>query len=1140
MRNLSDAFLTSEERYQARLQLPDGTDVTGDIVKLSVTTSLNGSGEELTLGASAAAAMTCTVDNPGTVLRDTKVQLLIGRTAGGVLEEIPFGVYTITGTKDNEGAVEITGYDAMATEMEVGYFPSGSPGTAKAVLSDLCAQAGVELVVPSDLADVPVSVTGGCTRREMIGYMAALLGCSACMDDQGRLALRWFTPSGLTVDGDMIYAGGLELADSDFTLGKISCSVTTSTTTKETDEDGYTTTGSTENTQTLTAGDGVSGLSLSNPWMTQSVLDGIFLRIGGMVYRGGTVSLFGDLRHEVGDMITVVDYSGVSHTVPVMQITQEYDGGFKTAVSAYAKSETESSANASGPLTQAVERYAAELALFKNVIADNLTATNAKIGNLRAENAEIKSAVIQKADIADLNVVNAEIEQLKATDAEIQTAVIGKADITDLNVVSADVDALTADVANINNVLAGNVGTGNLQAVHLTSDNAVIDEAVITDAMIANLSVSKLTAGTIYTSLIKIASDEDENLLIDGSTIQIKDSNAIVRVQIGKDALGDYNYYLWDAAGNLLWNPTGVTEAGLNAGIIKDVAVAEDANISGSKLNIASVAERLNEDGSITVDASRVQIDDTTLDVAYQSMTTKTEEVVGAIDALQSDSVADITPYYAVGTSSTEPPDGTASVPLLTADGESLLTADGEEIMAAAVNAGEWTTEQPTAGPGEYLWVSYLVEYLDGSVKWTTPTLATDATVRETTTTLQTELEVVQGQITSKVWQTDITQAVEGIQVGGRNLVLGTKDWADSAFYINGIYGPANGTIADGILTVPLNNSAIDTHYVGVEAGEEYTVSVDIKSTVAYNGNTILLQFYDEEEARQSYTWVVADAASDWARISQTFIIPDGIHQMRIGLRSSAGYINSYRLLKLEKGNTPTDWTPAPEDTEAQITTLTDQYTTVTQTVSGIQTEIGSLQTTVGENYSELDSRLTTLSLTADGLSSDVSAVQTSVQTAQSAADAAKTDAANAQSAANAASSAAANAQSAADTAQTTANEAKADVAAAEQRITTAYESSVSQTASEIRAEVSAVESKVDNLEIGSRNYIRNSKTLTYDSYSFVSRGSDTAAYVGSAVVGTSTADGVVITAAQLNAIETNNANAATAIASVKTTMGVS
>src|SRR5699024_4922759 len=41
---------------------------------------------------------------------------------------------------------------------------------------------------------------------------------------------------------------------------------------------------------------------------------------------------------------------------------------------------------------------------------------------------------------------------------------------------------------------------------------------------------------------------------------------------------------------------------------------------------------------------------------------------------------------------------------------------------------------------------------------------------------LGTEVGVVAGQISSKVWKTDIESAVDGIEVGGRNLLKGTTD----------------------------------------------------------------------------------------------------------------------------------------------------------------------------------------------------------------------------------------------------------------------------------------------------------------------------------------------------------------------------
>ncbi|MGM9537172.1 MAG: tail fiber domain-containing protein [Candidatus Onthomonas sp.] len=161
---------------------------------------------------------------------------------------------------------------------------------------------------------------------------------------------------------------------------------------------------------------------------------------------------------------------------------------------------------------------------------------------------------------------------------------------------------------------------------------------------------------------------------------------------------------------------------------------------------------------------------------------------------------------------------------------------------------------------------------------------------------------------------------------GARNLIQGTQDWSDSAFYINGQYGPSAGSISDGVLTVPKSTSTIDTHFVSVSAGEILTVSVDVKSTTSAKGSTILLQYYDTDGTRQSNAYVSASYTTEWTRINKTFTIPEGITQIRIGLRSSVN-VMSYRYLQLERGASVTDWSPAPEDIDVSVTGTLTGYT---------------------------------------------------------------------------------------------------------------------------------------------------------------------------------------------------------------------
>ena len=212
----------------------------------------------------------------------------------------------------------------------------------------------------------------------------------------------------------------------------------------------------------------------------------------------------------------------------------------------------------------------------------------------------------------------------------------------------------------------------------------------------------------------------------------------------------------------------------------------------------------------------------------------------------------------------------------------------------------------------------------------------------------------------------DTNAKVDGLVYDNRNLIKGTEYWTDDAFYIANTYGPQNGTIEDGVLTVPVNNSAIDTHFVPVVAGETYTVSIDVKSTLSANGYTTLLQYYDDDGNRLSYAYISGAYDTDWKRIIKTITVPDGPTQFRLGLRSAANKM-SYRLLKMEKGSKATGWSPAPEDEADNLRSDTNAAIVALREEVGSQIDQSaeSVKTTVYENVyvkDEVDSLVSSVS----------------------------------------------------------------------------------------------------------------------------------------------------------------------------------
>lgn len=283
-------------------------------------------------------------------------------------------------------------------------------------------------------------------------------------------------------------------------------------------------------------------------------------------------------------------------------------------------------------LTSLSENFTA----FKHVVTDKLQATNAEIGAIHAEMGEFDNLLAQKANVTDLNATNANVQKLQVAEENVEKLVAEKAGIEDLKATNADVKNLQAATGNIESLLAGNAGVGTLQAIHLTGDNIVIEDATIAQAVMDDLMAGRVSAATIYTDYIKIGS-KDGALSIDGATMQIKDKNGTVRVQIGKDAQGGFSYYLWDAAGKLIWSPNGITADGVPDGLIVDSMVANDAAIDGSKLNIKSVAKELTDDGTLSVDASHVVMDDTTLEANYKTMTKQIGDNAEATQTLQTE-----------------------------------------------------------------------------------------------------------------------------------------------------------------------------------------------------------------------------------------------------------------------------------------------------------------------------------------------------------------------------------------------------------------------------------------------------------------------------------------------------------------------
>lgn len=516
----------------------------------------------------------------------------------------------------------------------------------------------------SEVITTYVNPFDGYTYKETIGFIAGLFGKFAICGRTGMIEFRWYQDISYEIPSNIFY-NDLQETEESFSIKRLTCD---------------------NSDQTLLSGSGATGISMQNPVMTQNILDGVYNTVQGLVFTPAALRFIGDTRLDIGDIITAVKNDGMKFTIPIISLITSYDGGLMQTIASYGNTAEEDDSDTKGPITEMAERVEYELAFVKKLMVDNLTATNATIKNLsgdvlkfktgefetlktdvanfkqtftddlQASNAKINTlesdhatfkeatatnlnatnarianieadylkatdAKLTYATITNLNTTNAEIAKLKTKDAEIDKLVATKATITDLNAAVGRVGVLESSYANLNTLVNGNLTSDNIQNLTLTSKNTTIENGMIKNAMIENLSFDKITGMDINTTNLTVHSSDGKSKWSD-NTIQISDANR-VRVQIGKDASNDYSISVWDKNGNLIWDALGATEKTIQRKIIRDGIVADDANISGSKLDINSVIKEVN--GSTTkLKSSTIVMNDKnqTLDVVFNEMET--------------------------------------------------------------------------------------------------------------------------------------------------------------------------------------------------------------------------------------------------------------------------------------------------------------------------------------------------------------------------------------------------------------------------------------------------------------------------------------------------------------------------------------
>ena len=200
---------------------------------------------------------------------------------------------------------------------------------------------------------------------------------------------------------------------------------------------------------------------------------------------------------------------------------------------------------------------------------------------------------------------------------------------------------IQSNTINSNHISANTITSGHIQSGAITVGSGIIADGAIGNAQISKIDAGKIEAGTIDTSKVTIQG-ANGHLRLKGNRLQVFNgtgNQAKERVSVG-DVNGDGTVYGLRVRGadgqTVLLDENGVTNEGITDGSITNEKISDDANIDGAKLNINSVVSKINEDGTETIQGTKIEVDGTTLNTKLSTITNKQTEDSNRITQAQS------------------------------------------------------------------------------------------------------------------------------------------------------------------------------------------------------------------------------------------------------------------------------------------------------------------------------------------------------------------------------------------------------------------------------------------------------------------------------------------------------------------------
>ena len=233
---------------------------------------------------------------------------------------------------------------------------------------------------------------------------------------------------------------------------------------------------------------------------------------------------------------------------------------------------------------------------------------------------------------------------------------------------------------------------------------------------------------------------------------------------------------------------------------------------------------------------------------------------------------------------------------------------------------GLWSETVPTWENGKYLWTRTKIVYENpSSTEYTTPVCDSSwEAANEVSddlhnnyynkTETEAKIKIASESITSTV-KTTITEEIGNVDIGGRNLLLGTDEAKTTT------YTGVDNDVGSELISYLFSEYGLEK----LKENKTVTTSFDWEATGTLDGHFHIQTAYNNyDNLTDGYIYISEDNSSGHVSKTITIDVEISFDRVRV-IGAGSNSTLTIKNLKVEIGNKPTDWSSAPEDVQEGI-----------------------------------------------------------------------------------------------------------------------------------------------------------------------------------------------------------------------------